>query len=105
MVNHLQARRLWPLSLLDLFTLCTKSVSQLFCNQALPHSFSKLPGCVPTIPILVHPEPLRRELNLETAVVKVCPSSSSTSHQSRFTSHKSPIPCPKPNTPSPPPLC
>jgi hypothetical protein len=33
---------------------CIKSVSQLFCNQTLPHSFSKLPGChpPPTIPIL-----------------------------------------------------
>jgi len=38
--------------------LCIKSVSQLFSNQAVPHSFSKMPGCHPTIPIL--------ELNLET---------------------------------------
>jgi hypothetical protein len=27
------------LSLLALFTLCTKSVSQLLCTQAIPHSF------------------------------------------------------------------
>jgi hypothetical protein len=36
-----------PRSFLALFTLCTKSVSQLFSIQALPHSFSKQPGCVP----------------------------------------------------------
>jgi len=28
-------------SLFALFALCTKSVSQLFCNQAVPHSFQK----------------------------------------------------------------
>jgi hypothetical protein len=27
--------------------LCIKSVSQLFYNQPLPHSFSKMPGCHP----------------------------------------------------------
>jgi hypothetical protein len=32
--------------------LCIKSVSQLFYNQPLPHSFSKMQGCHPTIPIL-----------------------------------------------------
>src|SRR5882724_5766002 len=31
---------------------CTKSVSQFLYNQAVPHSFSKLPGCRPTISIL-----------------------------------------------------
>src|SRR4029077_18271755 len=32
--------------------LCIKSVSKLLYHQAVPHSFSKLPGCHPTIPIL-----------------------------------------------------
>jgi hypothetical protein len=39
-----------PLSLLAVFTLCTKSVSQLFCSQALPHSFTKLPGVTQSSP-------------------------------------------------------
>src|SRR5580704_2935494 len=33
-----------PRSLLALFTLRSKSVSQLLCTQTLPHSFSKMPG-------------------------------------------------------------
>jgi hypothetical protein len=37
---------------LTLVALCTKSVSRLFCNQPLPHSFLKLPGCHPTTPVL-----------------------------------------------------
>jgi hypothetical protein len=42
-----------PRSFLALFTLCTKSVSQLFSNQPLPHSFSRQPGCVspPSFPL------------------------------------------------------
>jgi hypothetical protein len=35
------------LSLLALCALCTKSVSQLLCNQMDPHSFLKLPGVTP----------------------------------------------------------
>jgi hypothetical protein len=31
-------------SCLSFVVFCTKSVSHLFCNQALPHSFSKMPG-------------------------------------------------------------
>ena len=31
---------------------CTKSASQFLYSQAVPHSFSKLPGCHPTIPNL-----------------------------------------------------
>jgi hypothetical protein len=46
-------RNLKALSLAHSFVaLCINSVSHLFCNQSLPHSFSKLPGCHPTIPIL-----------------------------------------------------
>src|SRR6266404_4137342 len=37
-------------SWLSLFALCTKSVSQLFCSQPLPHSFSKLPGVYQQFP-------------------------------------------------------
>jgi hypothetical protein len=56
--NHTNARGVGgTLALLHSFVaLCVKCVSQLFCNQALPHSFSKLPGCHPTIPILARPE-------------------------------------------------
>jgi hypothetical protein len=31
-------------SCLSFVVFCTKSVSHLFCNQRLPHSFSKMPG-------------------------------------------------------------
>jgi hypothetical protein len=37
-------------SALSLFTLCTKSVSQLLCNQMDPHSFLKLPGVTQQFP-------------------------------------------------------
>ena len=33
-----------------LLALCPKSVKQVSSHQSLPHSFLKLPGCVPTIP-------------------------------------------------------
>src|SRR5437899_6641521 len=33
-----------------LLALCPKSVKQVSFHQSLPHSFLKLPGCVPTIP-------------------------------------------------------
>ena len=41
---------------------CTKSASQFLYSQAVPHSFSKLPGCHPTIPNLgiVHRTPRRK---------------------------------------------
>jgi hypothetical protein len=56
--NHTNARGVGgALALLHSFVaLCIKSVAQLLSNQALPHSFSKLPGCHPTIPILARPE-------------------------------------------------
>ena len=39
------------LALLNSFVaLCIKTAPQLFSNQSVPHSFSKMPGCHPTFP-------------------------------------------------------